>query len=74
MFRFSIRELMLVTLAVGLAVCWAIDRHRLSVENKRLINPYAALVEGNPPDTGAQFGTTQIVEGPMPPSYITMPP
>ena len=31
MFRFSIRELMLVTLAVGLAVGWLVDRRMMAV-------------------------------------------
>ena len=30
MFRFSIRELMLVTLVVGLAVAWCMDRSRVA--------------------------------------------
>ena len=34
MFRFSIRELMLVTLVVGLALAWRLDRHQLRSELK----------------------------------------
>jgi hypothetical protein len=34
MFRFSIRELMLVTLTVGLAVAWCVDRSRLATLTK----------------------------------------
>jgi hypothetical protein len=32
MFRFSIRELVLVTLVVGLALAWGLDRHQLRAE------------------------------------------
>ena len=42
MFRFSIRELMLVTLVVGLAVAWWVDS---ATKDAELNNAYEAQVE-----------------------------
>ena len=45
MFRFSIRDLMLVTLVAAVVVYWIIDHSRLAVEIERLKNPYSALLD-----------------------------
>jgi hypothetical protein len=36
--KFSIRDLLLVTVIVALAVGWWVDRGRLAIENRRLEN------------------------------------
>jgi hypothetical protein len=43
MFRFTIRELVLLTLVVAMGVGWWIDRSRLSVQNSALIDEAKVL-------------------------------
>ena len=46
MFRFSIRELMLVTLVVAVSVGWAIDHWRPSNPSRKVAIRYNAMEEG----------------------------
>ena len=69
MFRFSIRELMLVTLVVVLAVAWVFDRARLGtlawqVESlKAKVESTGRIVKINGRSIGYEF------DGKTPPSY-----
>ena len=63
MFRFTIRELLLLTLVVALGVGWWIDRGRLAEANRRLRSAEVVLLaDGYTIDWSDPFGVFKVVE------------